>query len=603
MIKRRISGSSTSARRNGLLALLLTMCCSCPLFGKQPLPQENNTDEQLSHLFQLAQEFLDRDINQALQYSEQGVALARTKNHRKWEAKMLAQNGLLNSKAGHLEKALRNLLLALSISDSLKDDQVTASCLHNLGMVYGLFGRGEKALDYLFRALKIREIQEDGHGIAQTHTQIGQVYYDLGRYDTAIDHYQKSLTIQTELEDEFGITKTLSNVGYALFQQGNYQEALQYQLKAKKKADYLNFDTGTAYAANNIGDVLRMLGSYEEALKNHRLAREICQRIGDRQCIAQTTNNIGITLGKLGRYDAAVAELERGSQVARDLNSTARLKESHEYLSVIYREMGKAEKALEHFKAYIQYKDVLLDEEMNRQITEVQVRYELEKKQREIALLTKDKSIQELRLRRQALVRNSSLIVTILAIVVALLVYARYRGNLKSHQILAQKNLEIEKANREIQLKNSKLARAYTELESLAGKDPLTLVSNRRQVLKKIQAEAVRTKRMKAPFTLVLADIDDFKTVNDRFGHDTGDFVLKKVAATMRDMIRSMDVVARWGGEEFLLFLPENRRRRRPSVGRENPQQNWVHGFPIQAPGTENHFDLRGKPIQRPKHQ
>jgi diguanylate cyclase (GGDEF)-like protein len=71
-----------------------------------------------------------------------------------------------------------------------------------------------------------------------------------------------------------------------------------------------------------------------------------------------------------------------------------------------------------------------------------------------------------------------------------------------------------------------------------------------------IAREQQRVARGAAPFAVVLADVDHFKQVNDRYGHDAGDVVLKQVAATMREAARDVDDVARWGGEEFLALLP-----------------------------------------------
>jgi len=64
-------------------------------------------------------------------------------------------------------------------------------------------------------------------------------------------------------------------------------------------------------------------------------------------------------------------------------------------------------------------------------------------------------------------------------------------------------------------------------------------------------------KGAKKPFAIIICDIDDFKSVNDRFGHDAGDEVLKTLANIMRMIVRKQDIVARWGGEEFLLMLPQ----------------------------------------------
>ncbi|MDI6602405.1 MAG: PAS domain S-box protein [Thermoanaerobacteraceae bacterium] len=87
--------------------------------------------------------------------------------------------------------------------------------------------------------------------------------------------------------------------------------------------------------------------------------------------------------------------------------------------------------------------------------------------------------------------------------------------------------------------------------------DPLTNIYNRRFFMQMLEQEIERTKRNKKPFSLIMFDLDHFKSVNDRFGHAAGDMVLKKVADTVKGRIRKTDCFARWGGEEFITLLPE----------------------------------------------
>jgi diguanylate cyclase (GGDEF)-like protein len=95
------------------------------------------------------------------------------------------------------------------------------------------------------------------------------------------------------------------------------------------------------------------------------------------------------------------------------------------------------------------------------------------------------------------------------------------------------------------------------KLEALAMSDPLTQLANRRRLRGLLEEERVRFQRNPRPFTVVLADIDNFKSINDSRGHDCGDYVLVFTAKRLRDHLRAQDGAARWGGEEFLLLLPE----------------------------------------------
>jgi diguanylate cyclase (GGDEF)-like protein len=105
-------------------------------------------------------------------------------------------------------------------------------------------------------------------------------------------------------------------------------------------------------------------------------------------------------------------------------------------------------------------------------------------------------------------------------------------------------------AEKELQKTNKKL-------EDLATTDPLTGLFNRRTMMSMIETEASRISRNGTTFALILADIDNFKLVNDRYGHETGDKVLIEVSNLLKQSLRAHDQIARWGGEEFLILLPE----------------------------------------------
>jgi diguanylate cyclase (GGDEF)-like protein len=103
---------------------------------------------------------------------------------------------------------------------------------------------------------------------------------------------------------------------------------------------------------------------------------------------------------------------------------------------------------------------------------------------------------------------------------------------------------------------------AEQRIKELADTDPLTQLPNRRKLRELLETERRRCERSGRPFILVLADIDHFKRINDGHGHDCGDAMLRHVAGVMRKTVRNIDIVGRWGGEEFLIILPEISRSR-----------------------------------------
>lgn len=97
----------------------------------------------------------------------------------------------------------------------------------------------------------------------------------------------------------------------------------------------------------------------------------------------------------------------------------------------------------------------------------------------------------------------------------------------------------------------------YEEVKRLSITDPLTGIFNRSGFYKSIESELELMQRKKLPLSLIMMDIDDFKSFNDDFGHDIGDEVLIKVVDITSQSIRKSDTIARWGGEEFLIIVPE----------------------------------------------
>ncbi len=95
------------------------------------------------------------------------------------------------------------------------------------------------------------------------------------------------------------------------------------------------------------------------------------------------------------------------------------------------------------------------------------------------------------------------------------------------------------------------------ELRHLAHHDPLTGLYNRAAFQKHLDEELNRTERYHRPFSLIMLDIDRFKTINDSYGHNVGDQILQQIAGLIREELRDTDSVARWGGEEFMILLPE----------------------------------------------
>lgn len=102
-----------------------------------------------------------------------------------------------------------------------------------------------------------------------------------------------------------------------------------------------------------------------------------------------------------------------------------------------------------------------------------------------------------------------------------------------------------------------KLIALSHEMARCARIDPLTGLDNRRSLCEKFDYEQIRAKRNDSRLSLIMCDVDHFKTINDTFGHSCGDYILREMASLLSASVRAQDIVCRWGGEEFLLLLPD----------------------------------------------
>jgi diguanylate cyclase (GGDEF)-like protein len=116
--------------------------------------------------------------------------------------------------------------------------------------------------------------------------------------------------------------------------------------------------------------------------------------------------------------------------------------------------------------------------------------------------------------------------------------------------------VESEHAKKIARNKQTEVDGIMVQANELSNMDVLTFLPNRRMIVRSLQDEVLRAERYNTPFSISVADVDFFKRVNDAYGHIIGDEVLKHVASQLRDHIRHPDLVGRYGGEEFLILLP-----------------------------------------------
>ena len=131
------------------------------------------------------------------------------------------------------------------------------------------------------------------------------------------------------------------------------------------------------------------------------------------------------------------------------------------------------------------------------------------------------------------------------------------RLNADLERRVAERTQELQRANQDLAIEVTARTEAQHALHEMATHDELTGLPNRRALDRRLREEVVRSRRFGHPLAVVMIDVDHFKPVNDTYGHQAGDAVLQGIAHRIRPQLRATDFVARYGGEELLVLLPE----------------------------------------------
>ena len=458
-------------------------------------------------------------------------------------AEYLFNRGLGFYNLNQYSNALEYLKLASKIYDKEDDKPNVARCYNNIGNIYNKLSVFNEAMEYHLLSLKLEEELDEKEGIISSLNNIGNVLKNIDEFDQALEYYQKALNISYEISNNKSIAVALNNIGNIYLSQENYEYALSFHNRSLVIKKELKDNFGIATSYNNIGISYQGLGSTAKALENYNISLAMMKKLKDGNGIASSYFHIGITYFEKKNETKASDNLEKALAYAQNYDNKQIMSSCYKILAEIYSKQKDYLKAYTAITLYTQMKDELVSAQTQKTVAELQIRYETEKKEKEIELLKTNASITDYQSKVDEMFIVFLVIILIVVAVMGFFFYFQFRQKANS--------------NKTIEEQNAKLLEAYIKMEELAKTDALTGLSNRHDMYQKIKHETDRFERNEKPFTILMGDIDNFKKINDTYGHDAGDHVLTSVAALMTTTMRKQDIASRWGGEEFLILLPE----------------------------------------------
>ncbi|UBV41666.1 GGDEF domain-containing protein [Deinococcus taeanensis] len=453
------------------------------------------------------------------------------------QARLHAAYDLLGSAP---QDALAEAQAALSEAQERNLPAAEARALRIVGLAHHLLAQFELALDHLQRGRQQYRLLRNAAGEADCLNNIGSIFFALGNYSTAMESYLETLTIREELGDEAGQASALNNLGNVALELGDAAGALAHHERSLHLAERSGRQDVKAAALCNLGSDYQALGQVPRAIEAHRRAISFAREIRDGHCEAEALANLGRTyhdsgqpsraltpytralkvtgrMGDraravdvrlaqarayqaLGQLDVAAALLDGTLRDATALNARKAMYQVHETLAEIAESTGDAVKALAHYRQYHALEREVLSRDVDYRVRSLMLHYDVEKRR-------------------------------------------------KAHELLRAAHEEKAQLLEQLQVQSA-------ELDRLAHEDPLTGLMNRRSFELRFAQACAEASTTGAALSVVMIDVDHFKSINDAYGHDVGDEVLRGVAGSLAGVCRSSDLIARYGGEEFVMVLP-----------------------------------------------
>jgi signal transduction histidine kinase/Tfp pilus assembly protein PilF len=403
--------------------------------------------ERILLLTQLSQLTQDSEPTKAVKWSKEALEILRTISDPSLEVHVLLSLTWASQNIGLYESALEYGQKSEKLALEIGDKRATAIASNHISRIYGQLGSLDGALKSALRALKLFEELGDKPNVANSFKNIGNVYREMKNSKLAMTYYLKALQISEDIRDKKGIARALNNIGNIYDKSGQYNKALEYYRKSQDIIMDLKWKKGTIVSLGNIANIYSKTGDLHRAQEYNLKALNISKEMKNKRLTAILLSNIGVVYRLMGQYKKALRYEYNALDIAKKIKNKDIIRNFYEELSYIYDAMKDYKQAFFYLKKYKEIDDIIVTEESRKNISELWLNYKTEKKEKEINWLTQNNRIQQLQLKRQELVRDFLIIVSLLVFIIALVLFNRYRIKQKAEQVLKESEAKLRAIN------------------------------------------------------------------------------------------------------------------------------------------------------------
>jgi serine phosphatase RsbU (regulator of sigma subunit) len=387
------------------------------------------------------------DFSMAISYQKKALDIMLEIKFTKGESDCYQAIGSSYSLQGNYSEALKYLFTAVKIKKVIHDKKGIADSYNNIGNSYKNQGNYAKGLNYNFLALKIREAIADERGIAKSYNNIGLILKRQGKFDEAMKSYNKALMLQEKLQDKKGIAGLYNNMGDIYLVQKHPKEAINAYTRSLALSQEIDDKLGTIISYSSLADMYLKQKNTKEALRYALKSFSLSKALGLKKQWVNAANAIGKSYEGEKNYLKALTYYNEMLSVAQESGYKSGIADAYSNYASVYKKTGQFEKALDYTRLHHAFKDSLLNKENYRQLTELNMQYETEKKEKEILLLTKDQELNMKIIKQQQFVRWGLIGGLLLLFISVYSISRRYFYKQKANVLLNKQKEEIQQQN------------------------------------------------------------------------------------------------------------------------------------------------------------